>query len=331
MKNAKVQLKQWIARHTPRRSAAPLIKLSASLINQYSLDNVAHEIFRDAGFHLLRHHYYLPIPSAEDLDRAFASGPSQLVGVDMNDAGALNLLEDVFPALAEEFRNIFPLHGDHKKRGFYLINGSFMAIDAQVYFAFIRHFRPKRIVEIGAGNSTLVAAEACSRNAQQYGQSPELTAIDPYPPATLKGDVPGLSKLIESSVQDVGLDVFMELEAGDILFIDSTHVLREGGDVQLEYCEILPRLAPGVLVHIHDISLPKPYPRVYFDQRMYWNEQYVLQTFLAFNARFEVVWAGNYNIMKYPQKVCAVFPEYYAMREAFPQSEPSSFWIRVRQ
>jgi hypothetical protein len=122
MKNAKVQLKPWIARHTPRRSAVPLIKLSASLINQYSLDNVAHEIFRDAGFHLLRHHYYLPIPNAEDLDRPVASGPSELVGVDMNDSCALNLLDEVFPPFTKEFRNTFPVHGDNQKPEFYLIN-----------------------------------------------------------------------------------------------------------------------------------------------------------------------------------------------------------------
>jgi hypothetical protein len=323
-------LKRWIARKIPRRSALPIVKLSASLIQRYSLDDAAHEVFRQAGFHLLRHHYYLPIPEAADRAR-IGSAPSEMVGIDMNDDYSLNLLETVFPPLVEEFRNAFPLHQKNGDTGFYLINGSFMAIDAHVYFAFIRHFQPKRIVEIGAGNSTLVAAEACRRNAESFGQAPKLTAIDPYPPANLKQRVPFLSTLIEKGVQDVSMDAFKELEAGDILFIDSTHVLREGGDVQFEYCEVLPRLAPGVLVHIHDISLPKPYPRVYFDQRMYWNEQYLLQSFLTFNARFEVIWAGNYNIIKYPEKVRAVFREYQAMREAFPESEPTSFWMRVKQ
>src|SRR3972149_5863814 len=117
---------------------------------------------------------------------------------------------------------------------------------------------------------------------------------------------------------------------GDILFLDSSPVLRAGGDVQLEYLEILPRLAPGVLVHVHDISLPKPYPRVYFETGMYWNEQYLLQAFLAFNSRFEVLWPGNWMMVRHPEKVCAVFPEFHEMRKLYPQSEPTGFWMRVR-
>jgi hypothetical protein len=158
---------------------------------------------------------------------------------------------------------------------------------------------------------------------------PELTIIDPYPSAVLRQGVPNVSRLIEDKIQNVSLGTFTSLASGDILFIDSSHVLREGGDVQFEYCEILPRLAPGVVVHIHDISLPRSYPNVYFDQHLYWNEQYLLQAFLAFNSRFEVIWAGNYTMLKYPDRVCAVFPEYHVMRETFPSAEPSSFWIRA--
>jgi hypothetical protein len=146
----------------------------------------------------------------------------------------------------------------------------------------------------------------------------------------IKEGFPGLSKLIEDKVQDVSLDLFTSLKRGDILFIDSSHVLRSGGDVQLEYLEILPRLASGVLVHIHDMSLPKPYPRIYYDTQLYWNEQYLLQGFLIFNSRFKVLWPGNYMIIKYPEKVRAVFPEFHLMRQSFPMSEPSAFWMEVR-
>jgi hypothetical protein len=157
-----------------------------------------------------------------------------------------------------------------------------------------------------------------------------LISIDPFPNKILKKGFPGLSKLIADKVQNVDLKLFASLAAGDILFIDSSHVMRSGGDVQLEYCEILPRMAPGVLVHIHDISLPKPYPRVYFENRLYFNEQYLLQAFLCFNSRFEVIWPGNYMMLKYPKEICNVFPEYHEMRKSFPMSEPSSFWMRAR-
>jgi hypothetical protein len=167
-------------------------------------------------------------------------------------------------------------------------------------------------------------------NGTETGHGPHLTAIDPYPWESYREGIPGLSQLIDKKVQEVDLTTFTSLEAGDILFIDSSHVLREGNDVQYEYLEILPRLAPGVLVQLHDISLPRRYPRVYFDSQLYWNEQYLLQAFLAFSQRFEVLWPGNYMMLKYPEKVCAAFPEVHRMRKHYPLSEPTAFWIQVR-
>jgi hypothetical protein len=123
---------------------------------------------------------------------------------------------------------------------------------------------------------------------------------------------------------------FEQLESGDILFIDSSHVIRSGNDVHYEFLEILPRLKPGVLVHIHDISLPKPYPEVYFDNHLYWNEQYLLQAFLTFNDRFEIMWPGNYMMLNYPDKMLSTFPEISRMRQDYPQSEPTAFWMRVK-
>ena len=328
----KTALGLWVSRKYTQPLYVHMTKLAARGINRYELHKTAHSIFSEQGFHLLpKWDFYLPIPDEADLGDAFWEKRSEMVGVDMNEGYALGLLKDVFPAPVSEFRETFPLHQSDDSTAFYLINGSFMAIDAQVYYSFIRHLRPKRIVEIGSGRSTQVAAAACLRNAKEGGEAPHLTAIEPFPALLLKEGLPGLSDLIVDKVQNVDMEVFTSLEAGDILFIDSTHALREGGDVQLEYCEILPRLAPGVVVHIHDISLPKPYPRTYFEvSHHYWNEQYLLQAFLAFNSRFEVIWPGNYMMLKHPDRICEVFPEYHAMREAFPQSEPSSFWIRVR-
>lgn len=314
-----------------RRPALAASELSAAMLKRVFHDNAAYESFYKHGFHLLRRHYYLPIPDREDLHEGFWQQRSELVGVDMNESGALDLLDTVFPPYVREFRELFPDHQMPGSKGFYLINGAFMAIDAHVYYAFIRHFRPRRIVEIGSGFSTLVAAAGGAKNAEERDETPRLTAIEPFPPDSLKEGFPGPLEVVEEKVQNVDLDFFTSLQAGDILFIDSTHVLKAGGDVQFEYCEILPRLQPGVLVHVHDISLPKPYPRVYFEENhLYWNEQYVLQTFLAFNSRVEVLWPGNYMMLKHPDMVTSVFPEYHTMRKAFPQSEPASFWMRVR-
>lgn len=329
----------------------PITRLAADGIQRHSLHEPAEKLFSEAGFrfflkddfdspkqvftecgfHFLKKHYYLPIPQEEDLDEAFWNEQSQLVGVDMNDSGALDFLRKIFPLYVEEFRASFPLHSTSDDPAqFHLINGTFMAIDAHVYYFFIRHFQPNRIVEIGSGKSTLVAAAAGNRNLAERGYGPKLTTIDPFPSEFLKDGFPGLDRVIGKKLQDIDLDEFSSLESGDILFIDSTHVLRAGGDVQREYCEILPRLAPGVIVHIHDISLPKPYPRIYFEKEYYWNEQYLLQAFLSFNSKFEVMWPANYMMLKYPKEVSAVFPEHKIMRESFPMSEPSSFWMRVK-
>jgi hypothetical protein len=137
--------------------------------------------------------------------------------------------------------------------------------------------------------------------------------------------------MIVKPIQDVPLSVFEEPEGGDILFIDSSHVIRSGNDVHYEYLKILPRLKPGVLVHVHDISLPKPYPKVYYDNHLYWNEQYLLQAFLMFNSAYEVVWPGNYMMETYPEKMLERFPEIKVMRTSYPSSEPTAFWMRVRQ
>ena len=324
------KLRAWFAENFTKPTAVRMIRIAAQAVNRYDLHAVAHDLFYQQGFHLLRtNDYNLPIPAAGDLDETFWDRESQMIGVDTNEEYALDLLKTVFSRYAPEFRGTFPLRAADRD-GFYLINGTFMAVDAHVYYALIRHFKPQSIVEIGSGRSTQVAAEACDRNLADGGKAPALTAIEPFPPSFLKADN-GKARLILDKVQDVDLEVFTSLAAGDILFIDSTHALRSGGDVQFEYCEILPRLKPGVLVHVHDISLPRPYPRVYFERNhVYWNEQYVLQAFLAFNSRFEVIWPGNYMMLRFPALVREVFPEYDDMRKAFPESEPASFWMRVK-
>lgn len=290
--------------------------------------NPMHDVFYRHGFHLLRKHFYLPIPDDADGLDDFWRKPSAMAGVDTNDAAALALIERVLPSFLEEFRARFPIHRTALTTGFYLINGGYMAVDAHVYYGLIRHYKPRRIIEVGNGNSTLLALAAVESN-RAAGHDTRLVSIDPYPWDLFRGGVPGL-ELITKRVQDVPLELFGELDTGDILFIDSSHVIRSGNDVHFEYLEILPRLKPGIMVHIHDVSLPLPYPKVYYDNQLYWNEQYFLQAFLAFNQKFEVIWPGNYLMLTYPDKMNATFPEIATMRETYPSSEPTAFWMRTR-
>jgi hypothetical protein len=189
----------------------------------------------------------------------------------------------------------------------------------------IRYFKPKKIFEIGAGNSTYLSAQAILKNKEEDNDYEcELVAIDPYPPNTLKAGFPGLSKLIPKKVQDIPLSEFKKLSKNDILFIDSSHVLKIGSDVQYLYLEVLPRLNKGVIVHAHDIFLSAEYPKdwVLKDYR-FWNEQYLLQAFLTFNNSFEVLWAGSYMHLRHPDKLEEAFSSYKR-----DKTQPSSFWIR---
>jgi hypothetical protein len=303
-----------------------LINIIAWYISKFGLDSRYRRVFDNYKYNIVINHYYSPLPDADDLTHIVSS---ELVGVDMNLAVALDLLDKViFPYIAE-FSD-FPTTKPEDPFSFYDLNGSFMVVDACVYYSFIRYYKPQRIIEIGAGNSTLLATAAIAKNVLAGDRPTRLVSIDPYPSLDFSS-VSGVDKFIQAKVQDVPLDFFQQLGHNDILFIDSSHTVKPGGDVWWEYCEILPRLQPGVLVHVHDISLPNPYPSVYLENQTYWMEQYMLQTFLSFNSQFEVIWPGNYLTQKYPEKILSAFSARFdLMRQRYPQAEAASFWMRVK-
>jgi len=290
--------------------------------------NPAHDVFSAQGFHLLRKHFYVPVPDEGDLPGEFWDQESSLPGLEIDPDACMQWYRGGPARYLEEFRATYPIERPQDGGGFWLLNGGYMAVDAHVYYTLVRHLKPRRIVEIGAGNSTLLSAAACLKNKEETGRETQLTLIEPYPWDIFKDGVAGVSELLMRKVQDVPLEVFESLGEGDILFIDSSHVLRMGNDVQFEYLEVLPRLAPGVYVHVHDISLPRPYPKVYFDNQLYWNEQYLLQAFLALNSAFEISWPSNYLMLKRARQMHETFPEIARMREHYPSSEPTSFWMR---
>ena len=208
-------------------------------------------------------------------------------------------------------------------------NPAFRGADAGFYYCLIRHLKPRRIIEIGAGFSTLLAAQAVLKNSAEKKPC-HLTAVEPYPSVTLREGVPGLAELLETTIQKLPLSRFEALGKNDILFVDSSHILRTGSDVQYEFLEILPRLKKGVYVHFHDIFLPMDYPRkLVMEDFKFYNEQYLLQAFLAFNKDFEVVWAGQAMLLKKGEWVERFFGEFFKGKDAGERYWRSvSFWIR---
>ncbi len=171
-------------------------------------------------------------------------------------------------------------------------NDYFMGLDSRMLFTMIVQRRPARIVEVGSGFSTRLMAATVERHLR--GRT-SLTVVDPYPSDVVRSGFPGLGRVLAVPVQDVPLDELTQLDAGDVLFVDSSHVAKTGSDVQFLTGHVLPSLRPGVLVHLHDIFLPFDYPFEWaVEQRRDWNEQYVVQAMLASSARYEIVFSSRY-------------------------------------
>jgi methyltransferase family protein len=302
--------------------AAELSQFIAAVMPRCLHSGKFHEIFplwERHGFHVTPVHFYQPIPDTQSLPEDLWDRPSELVGIDMNDSVQLDLLRNRFPKFRDEYEHL-PTRSTGEPGRFHLNNGLFDGTDALVAYCMVRHFQPRLIIEVGGGFSSLLAAEAMVKN-----NDSALICIEPFPQEFLLRGFPGLHSVIEKKVEDVGLEFFAQLHVGDILFIDSSHTVKIGGDVNYLFLEVLPRLKPGVIVHVHDIFLPFEYRRDWvMDEFRFWTEQYLLQAFLAFNSEFEVLMANSYLNYYHPQDLKAAFPNL---------SSPwggGSFWMRRR-
>jgi len=275
------------------------------------------------GFHISLNSFESPIPDTTRLKETLWNNYTEHPGIIIDQEAMVKLIQ-LFSSLYKKEYEEFPKVITSIPYKYYVGNGAFESIDAEIYYCMIRHFKPKRIIEIGAGNSTYLAAQALIKNKEEFGLEAELVAVEPYPNEMLIKGFPGFSKLIRKDVQDIDLAEFSRLEENDILFIDSSHVLRIGSDVQYEYLELLPRLKRGVLIHIHDIFLPFEYKRDWiFEDHRFLNEQYLLQAFLAFNNSFEILWTGSLMHKEKPYELEKAFCSYNRHTVW-----PGSFWIK---
>ncbi len=276
------------------------------------------------GFHLTLNHYYEPVPDTSKLKEELWTTQSELPGLDMKEEVQVELLS-LFAARFKAEYDAFPVEKTDEAHRFYLNNGGFPSVDAEILYCMIRHLKPRYIMEIGSGSSTCLSAQAVLKNRDEDSDvTCELIAIEPYPNEVLKRGFPGLSRLIQRQAQEVPLEEFQRLHDNDILFIDSSHMLKIGSDVQYEYLELLPRLQKGVVVHIHDIHFPMEYPKAVVTRKhRFWNEQYLFQAFLAFNSSFHVLWGGNFMHVRHPDALASAFQSYDPAGRW-----PSSLWIR---
>lgn len=274
-------------------------------------------LWQEHGVHVTRVHRFSPIPDTRTLPDELWTRPSELPGVDVNVAGQLGLLQE-FSAFQHEYDE-FPSAPTGRVHEFHFNNDSLDGTDALALYCMIRHWKPRLVLEVGSGFSSRLAAQALLRNGEG-----RLVCIDHDPDPVVKKGFPGLTSVLQRRSQDVHLDYYRQLQDRDILSIDSSHVSTCGGDVNYLLLDVLPRLAPGVVIHLHDIFLPSEYPRDWVRQELrFWNEQYLLQAFLAFNNEFEVILSNGYLAARHPAELRTTFPR-------APWWAGGSFWLRRR-
>ena len=300
-----------------------IIKIVAYLLpRKILLDKESFEILENDGYHVTPVHFYYPIPDTRELHDEILNRRTELKGININEKTQLGLLSYFEENYKDEYDRI-PKEETGVPYEYYLNNGAFGSVDGEILYCMIRHFKPRKVFEIGSGYSTCLAAQTSLEN-KKNGVHTELHAFEPYPNFILQKGFQGLSYLHEIKIQDLSLSAFDDLKGNDILFIDSSHVLKIGSDVQYEYLEVIPRLNKGVIVHVHDIFLPAEYPKKWLkEEHLFWNEQYLLQAFLQFNDSFEIIWAGSYMHINYPTRLRAAFNSYDPLTVW-----PGSFWMR---
>lgn len=268
------------------------------------------------GVFPVRDHYYEPQFDFRKARQPF-SMDRRLPGIDWNIAEQLEILATL--SFAHELADV-PLDKP-SANGFFLSNETFGPGDAEYWYQIIRKFKPKRIYEVGSGNSTLMAIRAIQFNRREdSGYNCKHVCIEPYEMPWLEAT--GV-QVIRRRIEDLDLAMFAELEENDVLFIDSSHMIRPQGDVLVECLELLPTLKKGVVVHFHDIFSPRNYPRQWLEDMVrLWNEQYLLEAFLSHNRDWKIIGALNHLHHRHHEKLKAVAPF------LIPDREPGSFYIR---
>lgn len=297
-----------------------------------------HKLGIRLGLHILPVHYYSPVPNILELEKSkdVWAKKSELPGISVNlDEQAANLKTICVPYQDEFVGNKVYREGVRSHFG-----PGYGYIEAQALHAIIRHYKPRRIIEVGSGVSTYCMLTAAEMNKKETGQNTTIVSIEPYPSKKLKGLQQ--IELIPQQVQTVPFGVFTQLGRGDILFIDSSHTVKPGGDVNFLILEVLPRLQQGVIIHFHDIYLPYDYQRGVLRTFLHWAETSLLRSFLTFNERAKIIFCLSHLHYERQDVLKQVFPEYnpqsdvnglqlekYKPFDPIPEHFPSSIYVQI--
>jgi len=291
-----------------RRTGSKRLKLSTRVLKRI-------------GIFPIRDHYYEPLFTDKHLTQDLRK-PRELPGIDFDEPRQLEFLKNL--CYQTEFTHFIDSN-QHKSElsTFKIDNGNFESGDAEFLFNIIRYIKPNKIVEVGCGDSTKIIQHALILNEKEEGVTGSHICIEPYEQPWLE-KFPNI-KLVRDKVENLDISLFKELNEGDLLFIDSSHIVRPQGDVLHEYLSIIPSLQKGVYVHVHDIFSPRDYLDEWVKENVFfWNEQYVLEALLSGNKNIEIVAALNLLKHKYYDELKTICP--YLMLER----EPGSFYLRTK-
>lgn len=271
-----------------------------------------------AGFDLVARNFYSPVPAVPPESDPTWVRRNELPGLGLDLDAQLWFGDSVLAGYIKEFS----LARDPILESFNLLNPWYGPIDAELLYATIRWLGPRRVLEIGGGQSSLVIGAAASRNALE-GRPVDINVIDPSPRSQLADTIAQFARLEQRDAAELSVDRFTELESGDVLFVDSSHVVKRGGEVNHVVLNALPRLQDGVVVHFHDVFLPYEYPRRFFEWGSYFTEQYLLQAYLAENPRWQILFAAHALWHERHEQLSRLFPS-----ARLRTTGPAAFWMR---
>lgn len=275
--------------------------------------------FQKFGIHIIPVHYYSPIPDTGKFNKEMFEKQYCMTGVDIDLESQMSLLLNVVKPYENEYINVLGEDAVLEKQ-----MPSFAPLNALVLYAFIRYYRPKTMIEVGSGMSTMIAAEAFKKNISE-GDVISYRVIDPFPSKMLSINKYDCVTLISRKVEDLPVEYFSSLHKNDILFIDSSHTVKIFGDVNYLFLDVLPMLDKEVIIHVHDIFFPHDYLQHHFFSRgiqQIWQEQYLLHAFLLYNSHFSIMMSNSYIHNNNVDMLEGIFSWYHSKRT------PSSFWMK---
>jgi predicted O-methyltransferase YrrM len=288
-----------------RRFGSHKLPLSKNILNYF-------------GIFPLRNHYYEPLFNFKQLKKKLYKDRN-LPGINFNLNRQLNNLSSL--VYTNELIDL-NLKKNSPNFNFNIKNGFFEHGDAEIYYQLIRHIKPKNILEIGSGQSTLIALEAIKKNKNIDKINTKINCVEPYENTWLDNFN---IKIIRKKIEDLHTNYYLGLKSGDILFIDSSHMIRPQGDVLKIFFEIIPKLKKGVIIHIHDIFTPKDYPEKWLiNEHRFWNEQYLVEALMMNKNRYEIYLMLNYlknNAYKKLKEKCPYLKKKF---------EPGSLYLKIK-